>query len=432
MKNKLIESEIRKMMNFIDYKVGMTITEQNENNYRTSLLNEQSGVKTIKGTTSPEQIVNPKVLTQYGLKANESNFKNFWELDGRPNTVKTFTEVKNLSLFTELTTPPNATLGDFIKFYVTPINSVKTFTEVKNLSLFTELTTPPNATLGDFIKFYVTPINSVNGERVGEDKIYELNGAGSITANIYDKKDDVTYIVSKIIGCQNGLLALARAMNTDKTNQMPNRVTIEMSAEERESSMISWNPSKVNNTQPVFNAIASLISAYIITKSKPNFESGDERFKDFINKNDVEISNEIVKLIKNSDSLFADEKYDRKKLGDIDIQPIQTYLAKLPKLEDYYFTKGKYNDRKYQAIYDNYKDNIVKYLLDEYKKRIKIYLDENFPENSESYMSQVEPKPYLPIGKGLEYHINGAEAGTPINVSSADKETNQGSYALGK
>jgi hypothetical protein len=394
MKNKLIESEIRKMMNFIDYKVGMTITEQNDNNYRTSLLNEQSGFKTIKGSTSPEKIVNSKVLTQYGLKANESNFKNFWELDGRKNTVNTFTKVKNLSLFTELTTPSDATLGDFIKFYVTPVNS--------------------------------------EGERVGEDKIYELNKSGSINADIFYKKDDVTYIVSKIIGCQNGLLALARAMNTDKTNQMPNRVTIEMSAEERESSMISWNPSKVNNTQPVFNAIASLISAYIITKSKPNFESGDERFKDFINKNDVEISNEIVKLIKNSDSLFADEKYDRKKLGDIDIQPIQTYLAKLPKLEDYYFTKGKYNDRKYQAIYDNYKDNIVKYLLDEYKKRIKIYLDENFPENSESYMSQVEPKPYLPIGKGLEYHINGAEAGTPINVSSADKETNQGSYALGK
>jgi len=395
MKNKLIESEIRKMMKFIDYKVGMTITEQNENNYRTSLLNEQSGVKTIKGTTSPEQIVNPKVLTQYGLKANESNFKNFWELDGRPNTVKTFTEVKNLSLFTELTTPPNATLGDFIKFYV-------------------------------------TPINSVNGERVGEDKIYELNGAGSITANIYDKKDDVTYIVSKIIGCQNGLLALARAMKTDTTDEIPNRVTIEMSAEERESSMISWTPSKVNNTQSVFNSIAALISAYIITKSKPNFESDYELFKDFINKNDVEISNEIVKLIKNSDSLFADEKYDRKKLGDIDIQPIQTYLAKLPKLEDYYFTKGKYNDRKYQAIYDNYKDDIVKYLLDEYKKRIKIYLDENFPENSESYMSQVEPKTYLPIGRGLNYHINGAKTGTPINVSSADKETNQGSYELGK
>ena len=394
MKNKLIESEIRKMMKFIDYKVGMTITEQNDNNYRTSLLNEQSGFKTIEGSTTAEKIVNSKVLTQYGLKANESNYKNFWELNGRKNTVKTFTEVKNLSLFTELTTPPNAKLGDFIKFYVTPLNS--------------------------------------EGERVGEDEIYELNKAGSITANIYDKKDDVTYIVSKIIGCQNGLLALARAMKTDKTNQMPNRVTIEMSAEERESSMISWNPKEVNNTGPVFNSIAALISAYIINKSKPNFESNYELFEDYINKNDVEISNEIVKLIKFMDKKFADEKYDTKKLGDIDIQPIKDFLNKLPELGDNYFTKGQYNDQQYQKLYDNYNDDIVTYILDEYKKRIKIYLDENFPEDSESFMNQVEPKTYLPIGRALKYHINGAKTGTPINVKSADKKTNQGSYDLGK
>jgi len=53
MKNKLIESEIRKMMNFIDYKVGMTITEQNDNNYRTSLLNEQNTPPTV----SPVELV---------------------------------------------------------------------------------------------------------------------------------------------------------------------------------------------------------------------------------------------------------------------------------------------------------------------------------------------------------------------------------------
>jgi hypothetical protein len=391
MKNKLIESEIRKMMNFIDYKVGMTIAEQNENNYRTSLLNEQSGFKTIKGSTSPEKIVDSEVLTHYGLKANESNYKNFWELNGRGKAVKTFKEVKDLSLFTEL---------------------------------------PSDATLGDFIKFYVTPLNS-EGERVGEDKIYELNKPGSISVDIYDNKDDVTYIVSKIIGCQNGLLALARAMNTDKTNQMPIRVTIEMSAEKRESSMINWNPSKVNNTQHVFNSIARLISAYIITKSKPNFKSGDELFKDFINKNDVEISKTIVNFIKYMDKSFADEKYDTKKLGDIDIKPIQTYLSKLPKLEEHYFQPGSYNDRQYQNKYNNNND-FIRFIVDEYKKRIKKYLEDNFPEHSESYMSQVEPKTYLSIGKGLDSHINGAKIGTPIDVKSADKETNQGSYELGK
>ena len=384
MKNKLIESEIRKMMNFIDYKVGMTIAEQNENNYRTSLLNEQSGFKTIKGSTSPEKIVDSEVLTHYGLKANESNYKNFWELNGREKAVKTFKEVKDLSLFTEL---------------------------------------PSDATLGDFIKFYVTPLNS-EGERVGEDKIYELNKPGSISVDIYDKKDVVTYIVSKIIGCQNGLLALARAMNTDKTNQMPIRVTIEMSAEKRESSMINWNPSKVNNTQHVFNSIARLISAYI-------FKSGDELFKDFINKNDVEISKTIVNFIKYMDKSFADEKYDTKKLGDIDIKPIQTYLSKLPKLEEHYFQPGSYNDRQYQNKYNNNND-FIRFIVDEYKKRIKKYLEDNFPEHSESYMSQVEPKTYLSIGKGLDSHINGAKIGTPIDVKSADKETNQGSYELGK
>jgi len=60
------------------------LTESDVQKIVRNILNEQSGFETIQGSTSPERIVNPKVLTQYGLKANESNYKNFWELRGWP------------------------------------------------------------------------------------------------------------------------------------------------------------------------------------------------------------------------------------------------------------------------------------------------------------------------------------------------------------
>ena len=200
-------------------KKVIRLTESDIRKIVRNILNEQkSGFETIQGSTTPERIVNPKVLTQYGLKADESNYKNFWELKGWTNARKTFVGTKDLSFFTELSTPSDAKLGDFIEFYVTPVNT--------------------------------------KGESVGEDKIYKLNKSGSINADIYYKDDDIIYKVTRIIGCQNGLLALARAMKTDTTLKMPNRVKISMSSEKRESSMVSWNPSKINKIQTTFNGIA--------------------------------------------------------------------------------------------------------------------------------------------------------------------------------
>ena len=76
--------------------------------------------------------------------------------------------------------------------------------------------------------------------------------------------------------------------------------------------------------------------------------------------------------------------------------------------------------------------DIVNYLVDEYKGRIKKYLDENYPEKSESFISQVKPKTYLPIGGGLDGHINGVNYGKASGGGRATKKTNQGNYELGK
>ena len=76
--------------------------------------------------------------------------------------------------------------------------------------------------------------------------------------------------------------------------------------------------------------------------------------------------------------------------------------------------------------------DIVNYLVDEYKERIKKYLDENYPEKSESFISQVKPKTYLPIGGGLDGHINGVNYRKASGGGRATKKTNQGNYELGK
>lgn len=379
-------------------KKVIRLTESDIQKIVRNILNEQkSGFKTIQGSTSPERIVNPKVLTQYGLKADKSNYKNFWELNGWSETYKTFVKTKDLSLFTELSTPSDAKLGDFIEFYVTPVNT--------------------------------------KGKRVGEDKIYKLNKSGSINADIYYKDGDIIYKVTRIIGCQNGLLALARAMNTDTTLKIPNSVKISMGSEKRESSMVSWNPSKINDTQITFNGIARYIASFIITNSKSNysgFNSKDVKFKKYIGQNSTQISDIIVKSIKRLDKNFVDKNYDIKKLGEINTQPIQSYLSKLPQLKNSDLMSGKHDENYYQKIYKNFIGDIVKYIIDEYKKRIKIYLDENYPEKSESFLSQVKPKTYLPIGIGLNAHINGVNYGKVTGGGRATKKTNQGNYELGK
>jgi len=373
------------------------LTESDVQKIVRNILNEQSGFETIQGSTSPERIVNPKVLTQYGLKANESNYKNFWELRGWPKARKTFVETKDLSLFTELSTPSDAKLGDFIQFYVTPVNT--------------------------------------KDKRAGESKIYKLNKSGSINADIYYKDGDIIYKVTRIIGCQNGLLALARAMKTDTTVKMPNRVVISMGSEKRESSMVSWNPSKINNTQTTFNGIARYIASFIITNSKsnyPGFKSKDNIHKKLIGQNNTQIANSIVKFIESLDKNFVDKDYDRKKLGEINTQPVQTYLSKLPQLKNSDLQSGRHNENYYQKIYEKFNNDIAKFIVDEYKKRIKIYLDENYPEKSESFLSQVKPKTYLPIGRGLDGHINGVNYGKATGGGRATKKTNQGNYGLGK
>jgi len=373
------------------------LTESDVQKIVRNILNEQSGFETIQGSTSPERIVNSKVLTQYGLNANESNYKNFWELREWKNILDTFAKKKNLSSFTELSTPSDAKLGDFIQFYVTPVNN--------------------------------------KDERAGDDKIYKLNKSGSINADIYYKDGDIIYKVTRIIGCQNGLLALARAMKTDTTVKMPNRVVISMGSEKRESRMVSWNPSKINNTQTTFNGIARYIASFIITNSKsnyPGFKSKDNIHKKLIGQNNTQIANSIVKFIESLDKNFADKDYDRKKLGEINTQPVQTYLSKLPQLKNSDLQSGRHNENYYQKIYEKFNNDIAKFIVDEYKKRIKIYLDENYPEKSESFLSQVKPKTYLPIGRGLDGHINGVNYGKATGGGRATKKTNQGNYELGK
>ena len=199
--------------------------------------------------------------------------------------------------------------------------------------------------------------------------------------------------------------------------------------------MVSWNPSKINKIQTTFNGIARYIASFIITNSKsnyPGFSSKDDIYKKYIGKDSAQISDIIVKFIELLDKNFADNDYDRTKLGEINTQPIQSYLSKLPQLKNSDLISGKHNENYYQKIYKKFNDDIVNYLIDEYKKRIKIYLDENYPEKSESFLSQVKPKTYLPIGRGLDGHINGVNYGKGTVDGGATKKTNQGDYELGK
>lgn len=374
--------------------MGKRVIRLTESDLRKVILNiiseQNSSIKTIAGSTSPEPIINAKVLTQYGLPANNTNFKGVWSLSGGWDKV-----------------------------------IVPTFTKVKNLSMFTPMEGGDDSK--DFIEFYVYP--KINGRFDAEKrKVIRLEGSGSISADVFYKKDDVTWMLMSVKGSGNGLLALARAMKTDTTNKFPTEINIDLGSKTRKSSMSSWDSGKINSIQPFMNSMSGIVASSILNKLK--VKTKDKLFVRLYGKTDDELIDEMEKWITGHDYKFAEKSYDTTKLTKIDLSDLVNVLNDLPKIT-YDDIRRPKNDRVYQSIYGNKVKVIESRIKEEMVKRIKSYVELEFPDRVDEIMSTIDLKGILRIGYSLENALKGVTYGTGGTSKGAEKSNTSGEYDLG-
>lgn len=364
---------------------------------------EQDRFRTIKGTTSPENIASPEVLKRYGLPVNDSNYKGVWKLDTSDGDF-------------------NETIGEMFK--------------LKNLSLFDYV---GNSGGGNFIEFKVRSVTGP-GERPEEKPPIRIENGEPINADILYKDSDGTWWrVYSIEGSGNGLLALGRALKNNSSGAVPNRITLILGAETRESGEKEWNANKINNIQAFLNSISSIIAHYILKKSGAE-TSKHEQFNYIINENySVEdIACEIARYIMAMDKNFLPEARVNTGLTCNEISkqiPIETILNNLTALSGLTLNQiinPVLNDLS--NAYDSNPNknenvnNIFNYIIEKYNERVDKFISTEFPGTN------FTPNPVgkLYVGNAIENAINGIETIKGTDISSVGKEESSAEYELGK
>ena len=352
------------------------ITESQLETLVDNILNEQqTNFLELKGSSSNQLLITPKTLQDLGLKTNETNFKGRWILNTK-NIYKTFTKVKNLSLFENLTPTSPQGKEDYLKIFV---------------SRFTKTIYNKDKTVKEPSQF----------DRTTKTKIESIEGSGSKTFNIYyDDGTDKNYIwkISQVIGSGNGLIAFANALKKS-SDRLPNKIEITISSEVSGKDTYQYDPAKVGNIVSILNSMSPVISASILNQPKMDIKNLDEVGSKFMNKSNEVISNSIVKLLYFLDKNFIPKEQQKsveQLLTKYNPEPFTTLLNSLPKISNqsvqYIFEKNEKPLRRnleneYKGVEKSFRDEVVK----QYKSRIlSFYKTKYKPDDAESMVNQIQ------------------------------------------
>ena len=331
-----------------------------------NIINEQVTFSEIKGTTSKEPINSVKVLTNAGLKADVSNFKGRWVLEG-VDIGPTFSRIKNLSLFKNQT--PTSPKGgeNFIEF------TVRRFTKVE-----------------------LNPDKTVKTKSVLDEstpaKVESLTGSGTKSFNTsYIDETDKKYIwkMTKIVASGNGLLALSRALVESKLSY-PNKITIGFSQETRTSTSYEFNATVVGNLTSFLNGLNLMVTAYILKVNGIPFKDvqGDDYISSFVKKfstmSQEEIADYITRSFYSMDKFFIPENeietFRNKKTTDgqpvlpnYNSEPILNLLKTIPKndtLINSIYRRNETNVKKDADSYNIYNNLFSPEIVKQYKNRL--------------------------------------------------------------
>ncbi len=347
-------------------KKVIKLTESDLINIVKNIITEQTTFSEIKGTTSKERISSLSVMTNAGLKADENNYKGRWVLEGI-DIGKTFSSVKNLSLFKNLTPKSPQDGENYIEF------TVRRFTK----PVFNpDKTIKTKSTLDE-----ATPA-----------KVESLTNTGSKTFNtnyIDDTDNNYVWRMTKIVASNNGLLALSRALVESKVSY-PNRITIGFSQEQRTSTSYEFNASVVGNISAFLNGLNLMLTAYIFKLNgiSSEYVQGDIYVSNLVAKYSTVTEEEVANLITRSfyslDKQFIPEneiENFRKKLTpdgqpllpNYDSTPILALLKTFVKSST--LVNGTYRRseplvKRAGVEYDVYNNVLSDEILKQYKNRI--------------------------------------------------------------
>lgn len=415
-------------------KKVIRLTESNLVEIVKQVIAEQN-FSEVRGTTDPTRIANLSVLSDAGLPADINNFRGRWVLE-QPNVYKTFSQVKNLSLFKNLTPKSPAGGEDFIEM-----------------------------TVQRFVPNQLNPDNTVKvkgGADASTPPVVEsLTKSGSKTFNIKYKDPDGKHVWSliKIVASGNGLLALSRALL--ESTGMPNKITIGMSQTDRTSGGYTYNAAKIANITPTLNLLSNMVAASIITKSgllEPSlksFVSGDpQSVGRYFNMSNDNLANLMAKYLYVFDSEFIPteqiEMYRKKTdasgkavLPNYNSQPFLDILNKIPVFNDIQgLIDGSGPQQKWNLIsqdvtklYSQFNQLIRNAVVEQYKKRLisfftEVYKDAN--QATELVNSTQFRSASMTIEDSFEHAVVGVKYLGAVGGNKASEKKTSNTYEVGK
>lgn len=378
-------------------------------------LNEQN-IKTIKGTTSDEPIVNPKVFTDAKLPATKENFLGRWELV-RPGLSETFRNGGGVGLgkFTYLGSAGG--VRDY--FEVTVSRFLRKEVKLRDGS------TVPQETL----------------DTATEPKVESLSNEGTKTFNTRYFDEDTNYIwsITKVVASGNGLLAFSRALQ--ESTGVPNQITIGFK-QERTSGAQNYNAADILSVGANFNAVLNVIAQYIIYVNVGNelgkYQKCTNQTLTLAEASDVnKVANKITTWIKVRDNKFV-PKGKQVNLAPTDDSAFAQILGGVEKNRDvirqiFSPTTGA----NLQSLVERTYGGIINQIKAEYEKQYKDRIISYFNTvNIPNAVKEIENGKITyqyggTIGHWVNSNVNGCNMGKGATPATAQEKKTSSGYELG-